>query len=259
MRMGLELELLYHRQDFFERGSRFRWHEHPFWQVEFCLSGAIEVLVGDRSTILSKGDCYVIPPRQRHCFAYLEERNDYLSVKYELRESDVEPRVGCIRSTDTLCRFSQLMAALIPNGEHAPENASNGLAGVLEGLLLHVSVGGGAVAAGCGETFGELVSRVLRVIDEGKGRIRQVGDLAKRMGVTQGHLRARFKRETGASLKEKVDTVCMERARFLLAYSDRSVSELAGELGFPDLFAFSRFFKVRQGCSPKAYRNGSKG
>ncbi|MDQ8200139.1 AraC family transcriptional regulator [Pelagicoccus enzymogenes] len=245
---------MYHRQDFFEGGSRFRWHEHPFWQIDFCLSGAIEVRVGERATVLDPGDCFVIGPRQRHCFAYLEPRNDYLSIKYELRESDRTPRLGCIRGDDTLKRFLRLLQALVPKGEHAPTADAKPLARVLEGLLSHLSAESDAVG-GRDVGYGELVSRVLRIIDQGKGRLRQVGELARELGVTQGHLRARFKRETGASLKEKVDAVCMERARLLLAYSDRSVSELAEELGFPDLFAFSRYFKQRQGCSPRAYRH----
>ncbi len=252
----MKVGLLYHRQDCFEKGRRFRWHEHPFWQFEICLSGSLEVLVGDESIVLDPGDCYVVPPRLRHCFAYLGEENHFLSIKYELLDSDTKPRVGCIKSANTLRRFSRLLEALIPRGEHVPTDESDGLARVFEGLLLHLSEDPAGDSMGTGGSYGELISRVLRIIDEGKGRIRQVGELAAEVGVTQGHLRSRFKRETGASLKEKVDTVCMERARFLLAYSDRSVSELAGELGFPDLFAFSRFFKTRQGVSPRAYRGG---
>ncbi|MDQ8187903.1 AraC family transcriptional regulator [Pelagicoccus sp. SDUM812002] len=254
----LEIGLLYHRRDCFEKGRHFRWHEHPFWQIEFCRSGAVEVRVDDRTTILRAGDCYLIPPRQRHSFAYLEERNAYLSIKYELREGNLEPRVGRIRSDDTTMRFLNLLEGLVPNGEHAPGRKSAGLARVLEGLLLHLSEADTEPPAPKAQAFGELVSRVLRIIDDGKGRLRQVGELAEEIGVTQGHLRARFKKETGASLKEKVDAVCMERARLLLAYSDRSVSELAAELGFPDLFAFSRFFKARQGMSPRAFRKGYK-
>lgn len=252
----MKVELLYHRQDCFEKGRQFRWHEHPFWQFEVCLSGALEVLVGDQSIVLDPGDCYVVPPRLRHCFAYLGEENHFLSIKYELLDSDTQPRVGCIKSANTLQRFSRLLEALIPRGEHVPTDESDGFVRVFEGLLLHLSENSGRVSAGDEGPYGELVSRVLRIVDEGKGRIRQVGQLAAEVGVTKGHLRARFKRETGASLKEKMDTVCVERARFLLAYSDRSVSELATELGFPDLFAFSRFFKARQGVSPRAYRGG---
>jgi AraC-like DNA-binding protein len=255
VRMGIRLELLYHRQDFFAQGSRFRWHAHPFWQIDFCLSGSIEVRVEERTTVLNPGDGFVIGPRQRHCFAYLEGRNDYLSIKYELVESDRSPHFGYIPKTDTLERFLRLLEGLIPRGEHPPAANSETLASVLEGLLLLQGEESGQAGDQVVD-HGDLVSRVLRIIDQGKGRLRQVGELAQEVGVTQGHLRSRFKRETGASLKEKMDAVCMERARLLLSYSDRSVSELAEELGFPDLFAFSRFFKQRQGCSPRAYRDG---
>ncbi len=45
-----------------------------------------------------------------------------------------------------------------------------------------------------------------------------------------------------------------ERAKQLLARSQCSVSEVAIETGFASISAFSRFFRVRAGCTPTQYR-----
>ncbi len=44
-------------------------------------------------------------------------------------------------------------------------------------------------------------------------------------------------------------------ARRLLKYSDKSISDIAYEIGFNDLQTFSRFFKKNQGLSPLDFRN----
>ena len=47
----------------------------------------------------------------------------------------------------------------------------------------------------------------------------------------------------------------MLEARRLLAYTDKTVSEIGYEIGFKDVQSFSRFFKKEEGLSPVDYRN----
>ncbi|MEM1321494.1 MAG: AraC family transcriptional regulator [Bacteroidota bacterium] len=52
----------------------------------------------------------------------------------------------------------------------------------------------------------------------------------------------------------------MMEARRLLLYSDKAIKEIAYELGFDTLQAFSRFFKGKEGFSPKEFKvNAQKG
>jgi len=46
----------------------------------------------------------------------------------------------------------------------------------------------------------------------------------------------------------------MLEARRLLTYTDKAVSEIAYEIGYDDLQSFSRFFKSREGLSPKDFK-----
>ncbi len=46
----------------------------------------------------------------------------------------------------------------------------------------------------------------------------------------------------------------MLEARRLLRYTDHSIKEIAYELGFDDIQAFSRFFKKQEGTAPSEYR-----
>jgi AraC family transcriptional regulator, transcriptional activator of pobA len=50
------------------------------------------------------------------------------------------------------------------------------------------------------------------------------------------------------------DRIHLEAKRFLM-YSEKSIKETAFELGFDDIQSFSRFFKNKQGVSPKEFRD----
>ena len=49
----------------------------------------------------------------------------------------------------------------------------------------------------------------------------------------------------------------MLEARRFLQHSERSIKEIAIDIGFEDLQTFSRFFKKNEGVSPSEYRNSS--
>jgi AraC family transcriptional activator of pobA len=49
----------------------------------------------------------------------------------------------------------------------------------------------------------------------------------------------------------------MLEARRLLYYSDKSIKEIAYEIGYEEIHAFSRFFKTQEGISPSGYKEKS--
>lgn len=50
----------------------------------------------------------------------------------------------------------------------------------------------------------------------------------------------------------------MLEARRLLQYTDRAVKEIAYEIGYEDVQAFSRFFKAQEGISPSEFRESGR-
>lgn len=83
----------------------------------------------------------------------------------------------------------------------------------------------------------------------------RVPDLARSAGFSTSHFAARFRAVTGFSVTEYVKRLRMARARALLTTSERSIAEVAREVGYPDQFYFSRQFHAVTGCSPRTFRN----
>lgn len=81
-----------------------------------------------------------------------------------------------------------------------------------------------------------------------------VGELAGVAGLSVSHFAAQFRRATGYSVVEYQTRVRMGRARELLDTTDRTISSVAREVGYPDPLYFSRQFRRIHGTSPSQYR-----
>jgi transcriptional regulator GlxA family with amidase domain len=96
----------------------------------------------------------------------------------------------------------------------------------------------------------EVYSRILEKIDTPFG----TNDLALALNISESHLRARFRRETGMSLGHYIRRTRLTHAASLLWESSYRITEVAARCGFGSVYAFSRAFKREYGLSPKAYR-----
>jgi AraC-like DNA-binding protein len=71
---------------------------------------------------------------------------------------------------------------------------------------------------------------------------------------TGKHAAKRFRQETGENLKVFLDRTRADIAAKLLRTSSKSLEELAAQLEFRDVYAFSRFFKRTMNDTLSGYR-----
>ncbi len=83
--------------------------------------------------------------------------------------------------------------------------------------------------------------------------------LARAAGMGVSTLRRKFRQATGLSLHQHAIQSRIARACGLLGASDLKVAEIAEELGYQDIYFFSRQFKQVCGVTPTAYRKSSLG
>ena len=81
-----------------------------------------------------------------------------------------------------------------------------------------------------------------------------IGFLAEKVNLSPGYLSDLLKKESGRSGKEYINHFLVERAKTLLLGTDRTVNEIAYDLGFNYPHYFSRLFKSKTGMSPNEYR-----
>lgn len=98
------------------------------------------------------------------------------------------------------------------------------------------------------------VRRVTEAIAEMDGDVLSLAVLADLAGLSQFHFCRAFKLSLGVTPYRYQLMRRVERARSLLANTDRSVTDIAFEVGYGSSQAFGRVFRAEVGVSPSEYR-----
>ncbi len=83
----------------------------------------------------------------------------------------------------------------------------------------------------------------------------KTADIADAFGYSPKYLSHMFSKLGGSSLKQFILSAKIETASYYLTDSDRTITEIAAEVGFSDMHNFSRTFKRMTGLTPSEYRN----
>ena len=81
-----------------------------------------------------------------------------------------------------------------------------------------------------------------------------IKELARELGISQSHLRARFRASCGVSLGRHLRRLRLERACGLLRLTPDRITEVAEKCGFTSIYTFSRAFTAAFGRSPMDFR-----
>lgn len=83
-----------------------------------------------------------------------------------------------------------------------------------------------------------------------------IESISSELGLSRAQLFRKIKEETGSTPNELIQTMRLERANEILKSSDKTVSEVAYEVGFTSPSYFSKCYKDRFGLTPNALRGG---
>lgn len=86
----------------------------------------------------------------------------------------------------------------------------------------------------------------------------KLADLARRFYISEFYLSRAFKKVTGFSFVEYVNTLRIREAQRLLAETELKVTEIAARSGFDSIAHFGRLFKALAGMSPLSFRRAAK-
>ena len=79
-------------------------------------------------------------------------------------------------------------------------------------------------------------------------------ELARHASLSEDYLTACFRKELGVTPIAYLNRYRVHQARQLLSDTDKTITEIAMEVGFSDSSYFSRVFRREVGLSPEAYR-----
>lgn len=98
------------------------------------------------------------------------------------------------------------------------------------------------------------IRKAMRFLQEQAGRNPNLDKVAESVGMSRSRFFEQFKGCTGVSPQQYLDTVRVAAATSALLRTDRSIADLAEDLGFSEQTHFSRFFVQHVGIPPGEFR-----
>ncbi|ASR46854.1 DNA-binding response regulator [Paenibacillus kribbensis] len=100
-----------------------------------------------------------------------------------------------------------------------------------------------------------VVKQVQELISQDKGQELSVKTIADQVYLHPVYLSKIYKAETGEGLGDYIIRMRMERALYLLKYSNKKIYEITTELGYQNPQYFSKMFKKHYGMTPHEFRD----
>ena len=113
-------------------------------------------------------------------------------------------------------------------------------------------------AAGPPRKHAARIAAAARWIEDQSASGCSIVDIAARFALSRSRFVELFQREFGRSPKQYEIDARLARAVELLLRSERSISEIAFEVGYDNVSAFTRTFMRRFGSTPSGFRNSKK-
>ncbi len=100
----------------------------------------------------------------------------------------------------------------------------------------------------------ELINSIQEYLAQNPDSLQSVTDIADAMNMSESNLRAHFRHHFNISLGSYLKNYRAHQAILFLQNPNMNLTDIAFQLGFTTLSAFSRFFSNSIGESPRAYR-----
>ena len=257
------------------RTGQFHMHTDEDWELCYIASGEAQYRVGSSMWRLGPGEMLVIRPDDPHaCLGWRGERFVAIFRRWVLRGARLSVRCGKkiglevagVRIPQRTCivpwrrtTVEYLLDRLRRESFGGQRAKSSMCAALLAQLLLELARSEGerdaTQTARPGGVPGSIVGRMCAAIRAQLDRPWTLADLVKHSGYSSTQLSVLFRRATGRSPRQWLSQERIHRACQILAHSDETAVQIAGEVGFGTRSQFYRAFRKITGTTPERYRS----
>ena len=250
-------------------------HTHDFYEMVYIRRGRGIHLIDDHPYPIIAGDFYIMRPGEHH--AYEIDQGELLIINIiftpDLFGSDWEqlcaqPGLAPFFAPPTGQRHKLTLA---PPHDHAVETLCDRIREEIQrrapghrllartlAIELLLTVNRVALDQGDGQAAGPIATAVAYLHAHPEEEV-SMGDLALETGLTANYLGERFKAELGVTVADYLSRLRVDRARELLAGTEKSVTDIALSVGFDGASYFGKVFRKLTGHTPREYRVLARG
>ncbi len=244
-----QLQLLWVARSCVTPQSGVKAHTHPYYHMLYIETGVCSMLAGGRHYSLEQGQCILIPPHTEHSYSNeTPETVDYLEIKFTAASS-IPLRVSDSALAGSL--FRQVVQEYPLLGRLADKPA----AVYMSALLCAIAEQDRLQEANCfqyvdASAFGELARSVIRYLEAHYQQDLRLDEIAAAIGHNKSYLCVAFKKDTGFTILDCLNTIRIRRAAELIVYSDHGLPQVADMCGFTSVTHFNRVFLKYVGITP---------
>lgn len=240
-------------------------HRHHYHQLLFGIQGQTRCAFDTTENIIDLTCCCAVPAGQGHAYKGITGNADILVINFEAEGglSQLLRHANKTSFLETLFGQGRFIPADIQLAQQVQTLANNLLTSsadpllqlhLVTGLLLKLENLLAERECSSGRKGKISLARLNQLIDGHLSKPLSVSAMATYMGVSESHFYAKFVQ----SFHESPHQYALNRrlcwAKNMIASSNLTLSDIAYEIGFSSLSAFSRAFKQRFHCSPSQWR-----
>lgn len=259
-------------------------HYHNYYQVCYVVSGEILHRQDFDAVTLSAGDAFIVPPGFTHSLHFNNERTEMYSLAFEeslfaagfpqtsgyqflksLHTGAVVPEETTVRLRVTLNReqrkvMESLLECLIQQ-QQTPCPAGLSAAPSLAAAIIYVLAQSyygqpqNTLELHKLASYDSTLQQCVAYIDQHFREPVSLSDLSKRFGVSRSSFCAIFPQFSGMPLRKYIASKRIKEAQALIRSDpEKSISQVAAEVGYSDDSTFYRNFLQITGLSPGKYK-----
>ncbi len=257
IKAAMNIELLYWGRSWgnLSKSGKRQFEYHPYCQLEICEAGHLLMTTDQGKFVLQAGDMLLLPPGTGHYVTYPDENNKFYSLKFEAAAAPDEPalllncdfNLWCIKSFNFCHSEDARYAMPITN------NNREIVEGVLTLCMKRFMPERVQHRSHEPEIFKKIRDTVLF-----SGAAINVEDCAERLNMSTQQLNYQFSKALKEydlspdkySVKKIIDQAILYQIDRYLDFTDFSLSMIASQLKFNNVYTFSRYYKRLTGISP---------
>lgn len=207
---------------------------------------------------LEPGNALLVLPYQFHHYIDLEsEALRWLFVTFELEDQTDSIQDLAHRVLTPGPGEMELWQKVVSLWKHHDQSlAAAELLALLDQLLVRLTKSASLPIRRIGRNSrrGSWISRVESLIGESVMDGTSLAEVARKIGLSERHLRTRFEREMGVSIRRYKANYQLHRAASLMQQPELALSRVAELSGFNSQAVFNRFIRRETGLTPSAWR-----
>lgn len=261
-------------------------HTHGFIQIYYIAEGTLRHKVNDETSILAKGDIFILPPDIYHAIENVERKKlTYISIgfmpefidfscqkhasfmdkfiRFILSEqhiqSDLPIRPKISFAGETLIQVEKVIKAMLQEYSAKKEGHHFFNKGQLLQLLVliareYVTTPYYLQNKNKFDAYNEAIISCIDYVNQNFRQDLKIDSLAKSFYLSRTYFCKLFKSYTGKSFNTYINDLRISYSKQLLDSSETNITDISYDAGFNDISSFCRKFKEQFGISPSEYR-----